>query len=159
MNKRLENYLWSRFADMLPDRSLVTPQNSCMYWGFSVGDGWYNLVKQTLILAEQLCKAYPDSGAGFRLTQVKEKFGCLRIYWDGWITPKGVEWRNDPMMKIFTDAEFKSATICMVCGKPGDLNKGPWIQALCPEHNSTYAERNKRSEKKTVKALKKKQRA
>lgn len=138
---------------MLPDRSKLTPESSCMYWGFAVGDGWYNLVKQTLILAEQICKAYPDNGAGFQIAQVKEKFGCLRIYFDGWIIPKGLTIHNDPMWQIFIDAENKSAAICEVCGKPGKRNKGPWVKTVCPFHDRTYPERNRRYQAKSLKAL------
>lgn len=43
MKKELDEELCSNFPSLYRDRSAPMTA-SCMYWGFSCGDGWYNLI-------------------------------------------------------------------------------------------------------------------
>jgi hypothetical protein len=58
-------------------------------------------------------------------TQVKEKFGALRFYYSG---------GDDFVDGVITFAENMSAVTCEMCGKPGKMRYGGWIQTLCDEH-------------------------
>ena len=58
-------------------------------------------------------------------TQIKEKFGTLRFYYLG---------GDDYCRGIESMAESMSAVTCEVCGSPGKLRKGGWVQTLCDEH-------------------------
>ena len=108
MNTELENKLIKKYPKIFIDAN-KSPQESCMYWGLEVGDGWYDLID---VLCEALTYVYTtsikiDEEDGKRLgiegyafnggtdmnyffkvnppqvvaDQVKEKFGELRFYY------------------------------------------------------------------------------
>lgn len=58
-------------------------------------------------------------------TQVKEKFGTLRFYYNG---------GDDVVSGIERMAESMSAVTCETCGAPGKSRSGGWIQTLCDTH-------------------------
>ena len=93
-----------------------------------VGEGWVTLCARTF---EKIVEAYVKHDVDlsrFALTQIKEKFGGLRIYLGGMETGL-FEDVND----IVENAETESYTICEKCGKPGEPRKGGWIKTLCDE--------------------------
>jgi hypothetical protein len=59
------------------------------------------------------------------VSQVKEKFGGLRFYYDG---------GNDNIRGMVGMAESLSAITCEQCGAPGDQRHDGWIRTLCNEH-------------------------
>jgi hypothetical protein len=59
------------------------------------------------------------------VTQVKEKFGTLRFYYDG---------GDDVIDGMVRLAEGMSGCTCEECGKPGSQRGGGWIVTLCDEH-------------------------
>lgn len=95
-----------------------------------VEDGWHPLLRE---LHEDLVKIDPDYQTG----QVKEKFGALRVYLDGWTgedTPEGaaIRERLDRMRNVVSGYEVKSLKICEFCGKPGELRTHRhWLKTLC----------------------------
>ena len=58
-------------------------------------------------------------------TQVKEKYGTLRFYYDG---------GDDTIDGMVRMAEAMSAVTCEVCGAPGKTLGGGWIRTLCRQH-------------------------
>jgi hypothetical protein len=60
-----------------------------------------------------------------KISQVKEKFGTLRIYAD-YIT--------DYQHGAINMAENMSAVTCEVCGDRGTLRGGGWLRTLCDYH-------------------------
>lgn len=58
-------------------------------------------------------------------TQVKEKFGTLRFYYNG---------GDEYIRGLESMAEAMSAVMCEECGNPGKLRRGGWIRTLCDEH-------------------------
>lgn len=91
---------------------------TCMGWGMTCGDGWFNIIKD---LSEKLSKF-----EGVEAAQVKEKFGGLRFYVDGTTTENYKE-----VHKIISEAERKSFETCENCGEPGKQRGGGWIRTLC----------------------------
>ncbi len=79
--------------------------------------GWYSLIEESLA---EIAKVYPN----YKVEEVKEKFGELRIY----IANPSVlltedeeqkEWiQHREALKIVEAAIEKSRTICELCGKP-----------------------------------------
>lgn len=70
------------------------------------------------------CKGYEEYHA--TASQVKEKYGTLHFYTNGF---------TDKMNELVNKAEVKSQKICEICGKPGKLRGGGWIQVLCKKCN------------------------
>ena len=100
-----------------------------MNWELQVEEGWRPLVKEAV---EKII------AGGGTITQVKEKFGELRIYF----------YADDytGLYEIADEAEKQSAKICEYCGKPGkktDING--WIRTVCEEHKSTDIESIRKS--------------
>jgi len=93
-------------------------QHTCMCWGFSCGDGWYDLIYK---LSTDLVAIDPN----LKATQVKEKFGGLRFYTEGYD-------RN--VQIVISRAEEESYKTCEECGSTEDVTqtKG-YIISLCPK--------------------------
>lgn len=92
----------------------------------SCGPGWHDLV----VALNELLDV--DADADFRFTQVKEKFGQLRVYWRG-ADPSG---RIDQLVEA---AEEISASMCETCGADAKMRqtRGPgfgYIHAACDDH-------------------------
>lgn len=82
-----------------------------------VGQGWATLINK----AYDVLDTYPT----LKVIQVKEKWGGLRIYTDGYIPE---------VDKIIIELEKSSYNICEVCGAAGNLRGGGWYRTLCEEH-------------------------
>lgn len=92
--------------------------------GIDCGDGWLPII-------ERLDARLREISSDYRVVQVKEKFGTLRYYTDGF---KGETW--DAYANAVRQAEAESAVTCEVCGSAGVLDTElRWIRTLCPEHS------------------------
>lgn len=83
-----------------------------------VGAGWYSIIRD-LDARLAVTEGYNFTAC---YTQIKEKFGELRVYTGG-ITPEG--------RQAIRDAEELSYRTCEICGAPGAPRQGGWIQTLC----------------------------
>jgi len=100
---------------------------SCMSWGFEVGDGWFDLIYNlSLKLQEEINKEPEEDRHWFRASQVKEKFGTLRFYMDN--TTNAIE-------DLISQAEDDSENICEQCGEPGKMRGDRWYYVACEKHN------------------------
>lgn len=127
MREELDKLLCERYPKIFVNRN-KNMQESCMFWGFECGDGWFDLI-------DELCsniQNYIDQNSrpGNEIPQVvaeqvKEKFGTLRFYTSGGDRlTQGMIWF----------AEGMSGRVCETCGKPGQRRGGGWIRTLCDEH-------------------------
>ena len=82
-----------------------------------VGKGWHGILKTPLLLARD--KNIP-------ISQVKEKFGRLRIYVDG---------EDKTLDEAIRLAESASGHICERCGNSGEIRKNSrgWFKTTCDE--------------------------
>jgi hypothetical protein len=95
------------------------------------GDGWRNLVE---IAIGRIASAVAAAPAGsVKIGQIKEKFGCLRLYLD---TLKGLpEAICAAIDEAIELAEARSACTCEQCGEPGRLyDKGGYVFTACDQH-------------------------
>ena len=100
---------------------LSKPSNSVIaHRGIECGDGWYELVDATLTAIETHCASMGSSLPA--ITQIKEKFGLLRIYFAPW---------DEAIRSILDSAEQKSAAVCERCGRPGRLARSPYLHVTC----------------------------
>lgn len=90
----------------------------------SVGDGWHELVRGFF----QACE-----DAGVAVTQVKEKFGGMRIYTDS---------APDYIFDLANKLEVQSYKTCEECGERGKPRSGGWVKTLCEEHAEGRSESN-----------------
>ena len=74
---------------------------------------------------EPQCREVPEECPQVVASQVKEKFGGLRFYYDG---------GDDAIDGMVRMAESWAANTCETCGKPGSVRGGGWIVTLCDEH-------------------------
>jgi hypothetical protein len=124
----------------------TTRLESFSMFGMECGSGWYNLIDTLCFqiqdhidwriksneLIERNKKKYPDYNQTpcelipqVRVTQVKEKFGTLRFYYDG---------GDELISGLVTMAEAMSSRICETCGNPGKIRGRSWFYTACDEH-------------------------
>jgi hypothetical protein len=93
-----------------------------------VGEGWHPILAR---LHEQVVALVP----GYRVGQIKEKFGELRVYLaldpnlDGNITAQV----NSRVHGLLDAAEDESRRTCEYCGKPGMPTGTAWVKTLCAD--------------------------
>ncbi|MDO8604024.1 MAG: hypothetical protein Q7K40_01260 [bacterium] len=80
-----------------------------------VGEGWHGLI-------DEFYNMFPDA----YMTQVKEKFGGLRLYHSG---------GSDESTKKEIEIMERSEKMCELCGKPTETRdiRG-WLWTLCDDH-------------------------
>ena len=82
-------------------------------------------IREALEDPEPQLKPVPEACPQVVATQIKEKFGTLRFYYNGGDSVvDGIERMADSM----------SAVTCEDCGAPGKPRSGGWIQTLCDAH-------------------------
>jgi len=88
-------------------------------------DGWIPLLESLFYTIDKHLQHQEQirKPVDFRITQIKEKFGCLRVYYEG---------GDDYIYGGIRMAENISSKICERCGQPGKIvNFGGWLKALC----------------------------
>lgn len=92
--------------------------------GMAIGNGWHDLLEQLLLDIERL------NPTGFKILQIKEKFGGLRFYFQ--VNPEF----QDAVNEMVAQAERVAEATCEVCGEPGELRVDrPWLKTLCDTHS------------------------
>ena len=127
----------NRFGDM---------RTTAMCWGFEHGDGWYNIIDRLCANIqhhidwnnEQRARLLENNPYNLKIpneihqvvaTQVKEKFGTLRFYYDG---------GDDMIDGMVRMAEAMTAVTCEKCGAPAEQRGGGWVRTLCDVHEEEY---------------------
>jgi hypothetical protein len=140
MNEELDKILCEKYPKIFRDRN-KRMQETCMCWGFSHGDGWYNIIEaacrniQNHIDWKRKQEPYASmSDDEFNeihqpiAAQVKEKFGGLRFYVDN---------ADDYTSGVIAMAESMSYKTCETCGAPGKQSGKGWIKTVCESCNKT----------------------
>ena len=134
MNKTLDNYLCEKYPRIFVERE-KSPRESCMGRGFECGNGWMFIIdslchqiQEHIDWHNKYAKQRKEARIPqFVATQVKEKFGALRIYNDG----------GDEYCQGLVDmAATWSWNTCELCGNGGKRLVGHttgWIGSVCEE--------------------------
>lgn len=99
------------------------------YWGVETGDGWYSLIAlaasaiETTIMQMLAANTEAEATTWPRISQIKEKFGGLRIH---------VTNTTTDLAAALDALTGQSAQICESCGQPGTLNKEGYWHVSCP---------------------------
>jgi hypothetical protein len=129
MNEKLDEQLCARYPKIFVNRH-ADMTTTAMCWGISCGDGWYNIL-------DQLChniQSHTDwqnretvKVSQVVASQVKEKFGGLRFYYNG---------GDDYIHGLTTMAESMSEVTCETCGSPGRSRGSGWVYTACDTHTN-----------------------
>ena len=148
MKESLDQQLCKDYPLLFVNRN-KSMMESCMYWGFECGDGWYNIInllckniqghidhvnkrRQYLLKDNPHNLSIPDEVPQVVVQQVKEKFGTLSFYYSG-----GDEYIHG----LVSMAESMSSVTCEECGSPGKTVGPRWLKTLCDQHQTERLER------------------
>lgn len=88
---------------------------------FECADGWYDIL-------EHFFKMLEVQKLEVKMTQIKEKYGDLRIYTDGCKTTL----EGNMVDQLINEAERASRNTCEICGNQGSIiNRGGWYRCRC----------------------------
>lgn len=100
-------------------------------YNYNCGNGWIPLLDSLLDLIQQRIKWHENDKEPVppvKVVQIKEKFACLRFYFDG---------GDDHINGMVSMAERMSSKICEACGKPGKSRNLGWYKTLCDDCMAT----------------------
>ena len=140
MKEELDKKLCEKYPKIFKNRN-GSMQETCMCWGFSHGDGWYDIIDSLCASIQnhinnkryqfrEMSQEDFDEEHQVVAAQVKEKFGGLRFYVDG-----GDDW----VYGAISMAESISYRTCEVCGAPGKTRGTGWVRTTCDEHTKPAA--------------------
>ena len=167
MSPELQNKLIEKYPTLFKDRN-KPPTQSLMCFGCEFQDGWYKIFDDLcqylthLSEHEKLVELKPEfktkenygymyiKSPDISFTQVKEKYGTMRVYWigngiDNW---EEIESKIDTSVNIDTlfnthydrvqnaidYVEFLSGKVCEECGEPGKVYTNGWYVSRCKKH-------------------------
>jgi len=128
MNESLESVILKKYL------RLFTCANSMI---LECGSGWFKLIDRLLYDIDKVGK---ETGKTVTVSQIKEKFGGLRIY---------LSKRDKEIQDLIDVAEEISFHTCEQCGKYGKLRFGDIMKTLCDEHAKEWGFETKKEIKKT----------
>jgi len=142
MNSELQKKLFEEFPKLFLQKDLPMTQTA-MCWGISCGDGWFDILRDACLKIESHFDNLKSNGANVleitventdvegediiwypQFTQVKEKFGSLRVYYVG---------GDDEVFSIVDALEDLSSETCELCGNKGRESEGYWISVRCED--------------------------
>lgn len=87
------------------------------------GSGWHDLLIELVMKIEEIYKKNDMDITEFEISQIKEKYGGLRVY----------AFSSIPEVHdLIHEYENKAETVCDECGATGSLHvKDGWFQVLC----------------------------
>lgn len=136
MTEEVQEKLFNRFSFYRPELPMT---QSLMCFGIECGDGWFGILWELSLKIESILEKHLSEvdnakllladDTVFNVSQVKEKFGTLRFYFDSSVDEEVYTEIRDAVR----EAEDKSAITCEVCGRPGELTSGGWKSVVCNE--------------------------
>jgi hypothetical protein len=136
-NDKYDEFMCEKFPELFQDRRKPMNQ-TCMCWGFNIGEGWNELLYN---LCEKLETIRKTTGLVTVFDQIKEKFGGGRFYYhiDGSackLERNIVDLWVSLIESLVSRAERESDETCAVCGERYYHDKivlGGWVYDSCKE--------------------------
>lgn len=95
--------------------------HSIILFGFELGKGWKDLILNSLPELSKIVKEREIKD--FSISQIKEKFGGLRIYYSP---------RDEEVQNFVEKLENKCDKTCEICGADNAvIRNGGWVRTLC----------------------------
>lgn len=138
MNESLSKELYDKYPSLfsLKDNN----REPIGAYGIECDDGWYDILSSICFMVEQHERNIegnnqyrmsqhqnPIDYEPFQFTQIKEKFGGLRVYSNG-----GDEYTRG----LIGMAECWSYKTCEICGNKGQTTKHGWLKTICEKCNN-----------------------
>jgi hypothetical protein len=124
MKTELQNKLYNKYSEFFEYLKVQDGPIMPMSFGVECGDGWY-VILDTLMGNIQSYINLNKKGMIFYVTQIKEKYGNLRFYYNG-----GDEY-IDGMVSM---AEAMSSETCEFCGTTSNVGYTTgWICTICKD--------------------------
>ena len=136
-NEEFDKFMCNKFPELFADRNKPMTQ-TCMCWGFNIGEGWNQILFDLCIKLDFIRK---QTGILTVFDQIKEKFGSGRFYYH--ITAGDCK-LEEGIRNIWCDfiedavnkAERESDHTCAACGEQYFHDKitiGGWVYDLCKD--------------------------
>tara|TARA_R110000824_G_scaffold89748_4_gene219784 strand:+ start:2091 stop:2492 length:402 start_codon:yes stop_codon:yes gene_type:complete len=109
MTPELQNSLYERYPKIFRQKDMSI-QETCMCWGICTGDGWYDIINMLCNAIQHRIESKSNSELPIQsveATQVKEKWGSLRFYYEG---------GDEYIEGLVSMAELLSSVTCLSCG-------------------------------------------
>lgn len=125
---RIHNYCLCKRYPFLELRNVWTDKPCHDHYDYTwlddIDEGWRKIIARPLCkeLRKQLKKE--KWLKGFHFSQIKEKYGTLRLYCVG---------ASSKVLEILHKYEDISGDYCRICGKPGHIRNDGWLDTLCDE--------------------------
>ena len=101
MKQELEQKLYNDFPKLFRQKDLPK-EESAMCWGIDTPDEWFDVIHKACNLIQGHCDSI---GGQIEFTQIKEKFGLLRMYCSGY--DSYINGVIDMASEIVADDNFK----------------------------------------------------
>lgn len=124
MSPELEKQLVAKYPELFVDKDKPLTE-SLMAFGCECSDGWFAVLDGLCAcIAEHIKNGHWQSEFPYRFSQIKEKYGGLRVY----------DWGHDDYIAgVIRMAEKMAYRTCELCGQPGQMcAAGVWLRTLCP---------------------------
>lgn len=150
MNKELTDKLVNAFPTLYVGVGDEAFRRDPMYYGFSCGEGWFDIIwkfSEDMMTYINSLNLSDKEKAEYRVAQVKEKFGSLRIYLHKY---------DDHLRELTYAACEASEHTCEKCGDVDAVLRPDigWIRTLCDNHYfQTKAGVTKPMSKESIKSL------
>ncbi len=96
---------------------------------FECDDGWYYLIHNMLTELSEL------NNSSIKVSQIKNKFGALRVYVDPLDNSNFDYFIDDEVYSIISKFENDSRHTCELCGLIGNIkNCNGWLRCTCDNH-------------------------
>ena len=95
-----------------------------MHYGLAIDDGWYKLYYDLCTDIERIIETRKLDPDKYCFSQVKEKFGFLRVYMTA---------STDEISEVIAQAQALSEKTCERCGDVGNLCDWGWLGVRCVE--------------------------
>lgn len=141
MRNRDENIkLCNKYPFLRPKISRISGMRLNHYdyewtWADEFPEGWYKAFGEMMLDELKACLEKADFVEKFEISQIKEKYGSLRFYYNG--APTQI---SEELYRIVTKYEVLSENICIECGEPDvPYTTSGWITPICLDcYRKTY---------------------
>lgn len=136
--KKRVNILYQQYRDWF-----VSQRQGWGMYEISISPGWFSIIER--LLADIKSALPPEKQSCFKLAQIKEKFGVMRVYYEyhdpseelASNTEQYNPYKSEICKEIsalISQATDESARTCLFCGDHGSLRKESWWCTVCDHH-------------------------